>query len=303
MKALRGHQAEISHIHVEGETIVSGDVEGWIRVWPKVVFRAHTRGVLSLVVWQDRLLSQGRDGYLRVWTMTGTLVDSYALPCLSFCKMCTVSERELTLYAPEENAYGVQRVVYNSGWRVDHRDIVPHTHDDRPHCGNAMAMALDEMLCVGYEDGCVACFHPETLELLWSHAFYSEPVFSVCITDGVAYVGSAVDSIKWRSLTHNAVGELHLNGQGVSSILAVRGDLWCACWDNSIRICTIASDGLEPKDTLPGQVKAMAIYDPPHQPHSLVRQNFHHLKALQPTAPFVVYGGTDGVIHLVNFSS
>ncbi|CAG8769199.1 192_t:CDS:2, partial [Racocetra persica] len=53
--------------------LISGDAEGNIIIWdmisrrPKVQFKAHNDGILSIAKFKDKLISHGRDDTLHVW--------------------------------------------------------------------------------------------------------------------------------------------------------------------------------------------------------------------------------------------
>ena len=97
---LRGHSSEVTaarFVHADGAglpLILSADADGELRMWSSRTHRAvataaaHSKAVLSVHALEDgKVLSQGRDGYVRVWDATSGLrpIFSFAVDSYSFC--------------------------------------------------------------------------------------------------------------------------------------------------------------------------------------------------------------------------
>ncbi|ORY77635.1 WD40-repeat-containing domain protein [Leucosporidium creatinivorum] len=69
---LRGHTAQISVLQFSsnGRWLYSGDVDGWLAVWdlntfrPRLFWRPHTAGLLSIEEWDSGLLTHARDNLI-----------------------------------------------------------------------------------------------------------------------------------------------------------------------------------------------------------------------------------------------
>lgn len=76
---LRGHASAVnSLLFLRGNLrLLSGDSSGFIVLWdltikrPTAVWKAHGEGIIGIDGWTDgRILTQGRDGKIRVWSLT-----------------------------------------------------------------------------------------------------------------------------------------------------------------------------------------------------------------------------------------
>ena len=83
---LFGHEASVTALVTDGETLASGGADGVVRLWKMnapatktrlvATMKGHTGTVSSLAFLPDgRVLSGGNDGTIRVWGSTGRLLQ------------------------------------------------------------------------------------------------------------------------------------------------------------------------------------------------------------------------------------
>ncbi|SGY43649.1 BQ5605_C001g00042 [Microbotryum silenes-dioicae] len=78
---LRGHTAQISCVNFshDGTALFSGDVEGWVITWnlssfrPRLVWKPHEAGILTIEEFDDGLLTHGRDNKIHHFQLPKSL--------------------------------------------------------------------------------------------------------------------------------------------------------------------------------------------------------------------------------------
>ncbi|KAI5195265.1 WD40 repeat-like protein [Aureobasidium subglaciale] len=239
---LRGHNAQIHSVcFVRHNTrLLTGDAEGWLVLWnlatkrPVAVWRAHSAAVLALSTWpDDRLITHGRDGKLRVWQLRHSdestfsvvlpiedpvtprhepwLLHTISVNTLNFCAFsaCKASPSEAAQLFPEANDTAL--LVAVPGDREGDIDVysLPSKLKLTTVCAPktvklGMAMCVKIMihtsqlvLIAGYESGncCAWRFDQGKWTLLSTTKSHSQPILSLDVAKSLdRYYTSAADA-------------------------------------------------------------------------------------------------------------
>ncbi|KAI7863092.1 WD40-repeat-containing domain protein [Spinellus fusiger] len=252
----RGHAAAITTLVYfnKDEYLVSGDANGVIIIWrmktrrPILQWKAHKESCLCVRLYQDRLVSQGRDDTVHVWKLSLETQEtqpqclfSIAYDSLNFCQLSlhtvcnTVSDQVLIAFPSQGDTCLID--IYDlscQSW------LIRSVGKDQPNLhrkGLCMAVQildapsnLEQLsLLVGYEDGSVAKLLCDVTQkvtsIAWETKLHKEPVLSMAInTDATWAISTSADNelVKYCLLTGTAISH-SLKKSGISAV-AIRSD-------------------------------------------------------------------------------
>ncbi|CAG8575406.1 7664_t:CDS:2 [Diversispora eburnea] len=90
----RGHEEQIMSLEFDENNsyILSGDSGGTIIIWdlitkrPIIKFKGHTKGILRVTLFHDKLISHGRDNFIHVWKLNQYLKNLKINELKPFCE-------------------------------------------------------------------------------------------------------------------------------------------------------------------------------------------------------------------------
>ncbi|CAN3356221.1 ASTRA-associated protein 1 [Diutina catenulata] len=174
--SLRGHGDSVTAMASTRFGVVSGDRTGQVIVWNLKSRRAHRQwkahddAVVTIVDWNNYLVTHGRDGEIRGWDMSGDgkvpkCAVNIPVNALNFCNIVLSGKYLFTPATTDSNNFDVYRIDSEeslirvvqgcSGYNVVGVTEVSSSGESRDW-GVVMKMAWiaqTSTLCVGYESG------------------------------------------------------------------------------------------------------------------------------------------------------
>ncbi|PIN15159.1 G-protein beta subunit-like protein GNB1L [Handroanthus impetiginosus] len=282
---LRGHRASVTDVcfHPLKNILFTGSTDGELRIWDTLQHRtissswvhSAAHGIISVVAGgENRVISQGRDGTIKVWDigeggMSRSPLSTIKTNSYHFCKLSLLHEphakikptevtnnhQEIDVEGPDCVAIAGEDLSVVEIWDVNTAEkLIKLSHSSTKSSG--MCMAVRAFLpsesegyvnvMSGYEDGSMVWWDLRNPALPVSRVkFHSEPVVSLCIDSsckgGVS--GSADEKIVMFKLDPSIGSclvkkEIILERPGVAGT-SIRPDgkiFATAGWDHRVRI-------------------------------------------------------------------
>lgn len=267
---LRGHLTEVNVVRFlnleasnHGEPLLaSGDANGELKIWSLVSKRSLSsvnihhdienpsamgaNGVLNIIPIGDRLITQGRDGYVQAWDLRASYglasVHSFNSGCLSFCKMSIRRgvERPQIIVSGEDkgvvNTWDLREKKCSLSWDIG-------AERGMCTCLETLDNEGSHVLC-GAEDGSISLWDFRRLDMpLSSTSAHKKPVLSLCIRLGSQGIsgspGSRLTAFSVDTTTKKISRrrKLQLCGDGVSEIASSNwGAFAVAQWSGFIQL-------------------------------------------------------------------
>lgn len=274
---LRGHRAAVNVVafHAPSATLLSGDADGELKIWdlakhrPVFSSRVHTpsAGVLGIGVssaLDNKILSQGRDGTVKCWQLTGSSLSRQPILTIkseayNFCKLAVARHPATSDEPREDESGGAGQVLMampgNDTYKVEIWDIssgqsVQSLSPKDNSVGMCMSLqmsgASDQCTVIaGYEDGSMLIWDTRhASEPLLQTRQHKEPVTSLGIDkQGAGGVSGSADGqltfFTLNDVENVCIPKKRFEGEAGIGDIALRGDdkiVATAGWDYRVRI-------------------------------------------------------------------
>lgn len=160
--SLRGHRHPVTCITGFDQHVVTGDAEGYVKVWsivtrrPAAEWRAHEATIITILRVEDFILTHGKDSFARLWRVTGELVYEVPVNTLNFCNVDYQGGLLLTPSSTDSNNFDVYSLFDGEEPKLGRKvhNFGPRGEGDRGH-GIIMRLAFVDVnsFYVGYESG------------------------------------------------------------------------------------------------------------------------------------------------------
>ncbi|RHZ82901.1 hypothetical protein Glove_103g71 [Diversispora epigaea] len=187
----RGHEEQIMNLEFDENNsyILSGDSGGTIIIWdlitkrPIIKFQGHTKGILRVTLFHNKLISHGRDNFIHIWKLDQYLKhlkinelkpfceesklnpeNSLFINSSSFCKFDLYCKEGIE---QEEILVAIPSIKESSGidiWNLSNKELIVSSIglDDKRERGYCMALKLFQisqpnnyLILASYENGSV----------------------------------------------------------------------------------------------------------------------------------------------------
>ncbi|ORY07733.1 WD40 repeat-like protein [Basidiobolus meristosporus CBS 931.73] len=254
----RGHNGEVNSLTLAGndQYLLTSDQNGIVIIWDLkdkrslYKWQAHTSAILSISFIGDLVISQGREGILKIWDFRSLLqgesqpILELPVESLHFCKFSAISHlsKMMIAYAKDRDTVVIGEVL--SG-------LTLHTLKyEEAGVGACMSLRLFEtkgqlMLLCGYESGKTSLWviDEDKPRMVWSAKNHNEPVLAIDVNqEATVGISAGADSnlvlfdlnqdkhrvIRSTLIKHHGVSEVRFRSDG--RIIATAG------WDSKIRV-------------------------------------------------------------------
>lgn len=282
--SLRGSTGEVTSVAFLNPTdeqcqlLASGSSDGQATTWnlttrrPVCTFAAHQKSVLAVeFADRNRLFSQGRDGFIRLWSLVDDRNEHRQSPCIlaeikveavGFCRFCSLelnkslatSGPETMLMFPGENETVLKTVTIATKTGQTGQPVYKLGVENPSRVGMCMAVRLFEIEkqlfgAGGFECGDILVWKLEGEMLMTRVSLHKEPLtcFSLDLTSMRGISGAAENmcyifefEVNGSELISNCLRSIELPGvsKGVCDT-AVRSDgRICAvgCWEGTVQV-------------------------------------------------------------------
>ncbi|KAK9763781.1 Astra associated protein 1 Asa1 [Basidiobolus ranarum] len=258
----RGHNGEVNSLTLakNDQYLLSSDQNGIIFVWDmkdkRSIFKwqAHSGAILYIWATDDIIISQGREGLLKIWDFTlmlqGESTDpkfQHLVESLHFCKFSSVSFRSKVMIAYPKDRDTVVISEALSGLPLY------TVKCDELGIGACMSLKLfvskeQLMLLCGYESGKTSLWaiNDSKANMIWLANNHVEPVLSMDVNDeATAGISAGADNnlvlFDVNQNDHRVIRSTQIKHHGVSDV-KFRSDsriIATAGWDSKIRVFSV----------------------------------------------------------------
>ena len=282
--SLRGSVCDLTSIAFlnpsdrESQLVASGASDGQVTIWsltsrrPVCGITAHEKSVLAVeFVARNKVISQGRDGYIRIWQLDGTdggcretsrMLNEIHVAAIGFCRfhyleisgLADYAGRQALLAFAGENKSLINVVAMATDTFRVSSPVAELTTENAGNIGMCMAVCLIRLhgrlfVVGGFECGEILVWDLDAKDLTSRVKLHQEPLTCFCLDStctrgmsGAAEMTCQIFEFKLNEskLVSNCVQSVKLpvTSKAVSDI-AIRSDdkiVAVGCWDGTIRV-------------------------------------------------------------------
>lgn len=259
---LRGTGSPVTVVKFNGssnENLYSGCEDGNVHIWNmhtrriQTIVNAHPdHSVLYLDFINDKLVTQGRDGLVKFWSIQGsdyTVSGTLQSGSLGFCSSAVIGCNSTTYLAIPGDVTS-QVDIYDCKTHNSIGYLKPCSgHSKYGMCMSIRSVQNEKHILLGYENGSVALWDIRSFKMIDSSSFHKETVMCMDFSSGfMKGLSGSVDNkiVSWKLTLDEDKNSKHLTQSEQTEVInpgfndiCIRDDnkiFATAGWDTNIRI-------------------------------------------------------------------
>lgn len=278
---LRNHKASVTCIasfKLDEVFLVSGDKDGMVIVWDvavrrnKYIWQGHTDSILSILQWNQYLITQARDSSVKIWNFGKNEPEEVLdipINSLNFCNIAMFSNYLFTPATVDSNNFDcykidqdltISRVIANFDcYKLVHGDVIEINPDANARNDFGIIMKLhyvSDYLIVAFESGDLVVLKVDwnndvdktsknnrlilnkdpRVSLVYHNSTHSPNPVTCVSFNQTLFSGSTNKTILNHNIKDNTSQAITLNNAGVLQIIVLDNTLIVGFWNGLIEI-------------------------------------------------------------------